>query len=66
MSKTIRELYPYRVECSRTRDWYDSGGTWYQISTWMDKNFHTRWEYLDGHLMFETEKDMMWFKLRWS
>jgi hypothetical protein len=63
---SIRKLYPYHVPFKRTSDWWDSGGTWYQVSTWCTTNFRRRWEFLDEKFMFETEQDKAWFMLRWS
>ena len=60
------ELYPYHVRFPRTADWWDSGGTWYQVSTWCITNFRHRWEYLDGRFMFESKKDQTWFRLKWD
>lgn len=63
--KSIRQLYPYHVPYNRTGDWFNSGGTWYQLSTWNTANFRHRWEYLDGNFMFESERDKNWFVMRW-
>lgn len=64
---SIRKLYPYHVPFKRTIDWWDSGGTWYQVSTWCNTNFGNRhrWEFFDEKFMFETEQDKAWFILRW-
>lgn len=62
---SIRKLYPYHVPFKRTGDWWSSGGTWYQISTWLRASIRHRWEYMDEKFMFETEQDKAWFMLRW-
>lgn len=63
----MNEMYPYRVQVLRTSDWYDSGGTWYKLSTWCDRTFGKgrRWEFFNSEFCFETEQDMMLFKLKW-
>ena len=59
--------YPYRYKFRRTGDWYDSGGTWYQISTWCNRTFGAGcWNYYGGDFVFEQERDYMLFKLKWS
>ena len=63
---SIRKPYPHHVPFKRTNDWYDSGGTWYQVSTWCNTNFQHRWDYSDGKFMFESQKDQAWFMLRWE
>ena len=58
--------YPYRTAVQRTGDWYDSGGRWYQLSTWCDKTLgRGNWEYYGGEFVFEKESDYMLFKLKW-
>lgn len=59
--------YPYRVPFARTGDWYDSGGTWYKVSTWCNTTFGKgNWEYYYNEFVFEHERDYMLFKLRWA
>ena len=64
--KTTRQLYPFHVKYPRTPDWWNSGGSWYQLSEWCRANFRHRWEYSDGYFMFQTQQDKNWFTLRWS
>jgi hypothetical protein len=58
-----RQQFPYQVKYTRTADWYSSGGTWYQLSTWLDKNMMGRWEYYDQCFVFKTTRDRDWFIL---
>ena len=59
-------VYPYRVSYPRTGDWYDSGGRWYQISTWCKQTFgDDTWNYYGGDFVFVHERDYMLFRLKW-
>ena len=62
----IKDAPSARVKFGRTNDWYDSGGGWYRLSSWLNRNFRNRWEYYDECVYFTTKEDMMWFKLRWE
>jgi hypothetical protein len=58
--------FRYRVEFRRTGDWYDSGGKWYEISTWCNRTFGAgNWDYFYDGFVFEKESDYMLFKLKW-
>lgn len=62
-----KDLYPYRVEFRKTNDWYDSNGTWYQVSTWCNQMFgQGNWNYFFSAFVFEKESDYMLFKLKWG
>lgn len=64
---TAKSLYPYWVKYPRTGDWWNSGGTWYQISNWCNTVVGTtNWEYLDEHFMFEAAQHKTAFLLRWG
>lgn len=64
MSNTV---YPFRITFPRTGDWYDSGGTWYRVSTWCNSTFgEGNWNYYGGDFVFEKERDFLLFKLKWS
>ena len=58
--------YKYRVEFRKTSGWYDSGGTWYKISTWCNQTLGPgNWDYYYDGFVFEKESDYMLFKLKW-
>ena len=59
------QRYPHHVPFKRTSDWWDSGGTWYQISTWNNANCTHCWEYVNEKFMFKTAQEKAWFILRW-
>jgi len=65
-SVSIRKLYPYHVSYRRTNDWWNSGGTWYQISEWCRTAIGNRWEYYDECFMFEAAEHQTLFLLRWK
>jgi hypothetical protein len=67
MKIILSNVFPYAIKVSRTSNWYDSGGTWYQYSTWLDEMFgQGEWEYSIGQFLFKREEDAALFKLRWK
>ena len=56
----------YTVKYRRTYDWRD--GKWADISNWCHDRcgrVTVNWDYINEHFCFETEEDLVAFKLRW-
>lgn len=57
------DAYPYTVNQWATKP---LGGSWRDVTDWLDRTVPGEWEYFNSEFRFRTERAKMLFLLRWS